>query len=201
MATRKKKARILSDVAGLFLTPGAGTSAEHPSLLAIEEHMRAELPDFAVTRMDFPYRNAGRRAPDRAPVLIASVNEGVQAFADELGVPTDRIVIGGRSMGGRMCSMAIAEGLDVAGLISICYPLHPPGKPESLRITHLPAINVPCLFLSGTKDAFGTPDEFAQHLPSIPGPRTEVWLEGKGHDLKGCNAVIAEHIRDWISTT
>ncbi len=201
MANRKKKARLFSNVAGLFLTPGAGTAADHPSLLAIEEHMRAELPSIAVDRMDFPYRKAGRRAPDRAPILIASVNDGVQAFADRLGVATDRILIGGRSMGGRMCSMAIAEGLVVAGLISICYPLHPPGKPDSLRTAHLPDIHVPCLFISGTKDAFGTPAEFAEHLPTIPGPRTEIWLEGKGHDLKGCNAVIAEHIREWIEAT
>ena len=73
-------------------------------------------------------------------------------------MPPDRIVLGGRSMGGRICSMAVADGLPAAGLVLISYPLHPPGRPERLRIEHLPALEVPCLFMSGTRDTFGTPD-------------------------------------------
>src|SRR3954454_23037966 len=135
---------------GLFLTPGAGSTREHSSLLAIE-HAVAPLP---VIRHDFPYRRAGKKAPDRAPVAIADV---------VAAVPGPGWVLGGRSFGGRMCSMAVAEGLAAAGLVLICYPLHPPGKPDNLRVEHFPALHVPCLFISGTRDAFGTPDELERH--------------------------------------
>ena len=131
-----------------------GSSATAPSLVAIEERL-APLP---VRRVDFPYRKEGRKAPDRAPKLIASVVEDATAFAASLGVGTGALLLGGRSMGGRICSMAVAEGLPAAGLVLISYPLHPPGKPENLRTAHLPALTVPCLFVSGTKDTFGTPE-------------------------------------------
>lgn len=102
-------------------------------------------------------------------------------------------------MGGRMCSLAVADGLPAAGLVLICYPLHPPGKPENLRIEHLPQLALPCLFISGTKDAFGTPEELEHHTAAIPGPVEHVWLEGKGHDLKGCDAVIAAEVSRWVA--
>ena len=183
--------------AGIVLFPGAGSSADHPSLIAIEEAV-APIP---VLRVDFPYRRAGRRAPDRAPVLLACVREEVRAFADKLGVPTSRLVIGGRSMGGRMCSMAAADAgdpLKVAGLILISYPLHPPAKPENLRTEHLPGITVPTLCISGTKDAFGTPAELNRHFRRVKGDVTWNLIEKKGHDLKGCDDVIAATVRDWL---
>src|SRR5688500_15884511 len=130
--------------------------------------------------MDFPYRRAGRRSPDRPPVLIAAVREGAEALARRTGLPPERLFLGGRSMGGRMCSMAVAEGLPAAGLVLISYPLHPPGRPEKLRVEHLPALDVPCLFVSGTKDTFGTPAELEAATATIPGPVTHVWLDGKG---------------------
>ena len=98
-------------------------------------------------------------------------------------------------MGGRICSMAVADGLPAAGLVLISYPLHPPGRPERLRIEHLPALEVPCLFVSGTRDAFGTPEELEQHTAAIPGEVTHVWIDGKGHDLKGCDQRIADAVR------
>jgi hypothetical protein len=176
----------MKQIAGLFLTPGAGSSAEHSSLRAIEAAV-APLP---VIRHDFPYRRSGRRAPDRAPVLLADISEAV---------PGPGWVLGGRSMGGRMCSMAVADGLPAAGLVLICYPLHPPGKPEKLRTEHLPRITVPCLFISGTRDAFGTPEELEHATASIPGPVTHVWVEGRGHDLKGADAILAETVTQWLS--
>jgi len=108
------------------------------------------------------------------------------------------IALGGRSMGGRMCSMAVAEGLAAAALVLISYPLHPPGKPERLRVEHFPQLRVPCLFISGTRDPFGTPDELEQHTADIPGPVTHVWLEGARHDLKGQDGVLASTISDWL---
>jgi uncharacterized protein len=178
----------------VLLTPGAGTDASHPSLVAIE----AALAPVPVVRMDFPYRKAGRRAPDRAPKLIAAVDEGAAALAQQTGLDPGRLVLGGRSMGGRMCSMAVAAGLPALGLVLIAYPLHPPGKPEKLRVEHLPELHVPCLFVSGTKDPFGTPAEFDEHLATVPGPITIHRLEGKGHDLKGCDQEIAALVADWV---
>jgi predicted alpha/beta-hydrolase family hydrolase len=171
---------------GLFLTPGAGSSADHSSLLAIEAAV-APLP---VVRHDFPYRRAGRRAPDRAPVLVADVVDAV---------PGAGWVLGGRSMGGRICSMAVADGLPAAGLVLISYPLHPPGKPEKPRTEHLPRLAVPCLFVSGTRDSFGTPAELEAATATIPGPVTHVWLDGKDHGLRGCDQVIASSVQDWLA--
>jgi predicted alpha/beta-hydrolase family hydrolase len=177
-----------------LLFPGAGSAASHPSLVAIEEAL-APMP---VARADFPYRREGRRAPDRAPKLLACVVEEAGLLATRADVDPAAIVLGGRSMGGRMCSMAVAEGLPAAGLVLISYPLHPPGKPDRLRIEHLPSLRVPCLFVSGTRDAFGTPMELEHHTASIPGPVRHVWIDGKGHDLKAQDLVIAEAVADWV---
>jgi predicted alpha/beta-hydrolase family hydrolase len=180
--------------AAALLFPGAGSSAASPSLVAIEQAL-APMP---VQRADFPYRREGRRAPDRPPKLLACVVEEAGLLADSTGAAPNRIVLGGRSMGGRICSMAVADGLPAAALVLISYPLHPPGRPDRLRIEHLPALEVPCLFVSGTRDAFGTPAELEQHTASIPGPVTHVWIEGKGHDLKGCDARVAEVVAEWV---
>lgn len=184
------------DVDAVLLFPGAGSGSDHPSLLAVEDAL-APLP---VARRDFGYRKQGRRAPDRAPKLVAEVLAEAEALVDELGVAPDRIALGGRSMGGRMCSMAVAEGLRAAALVLISYPLHPPGKPDKLRVEHFPDITVPCLFVSGTRDAFGSPDELERHTAAIPGPVTHEWIEGKAHDLRGADAEVAARIATWLGT-
>jgi predicted alpha/beta-hydrolase family hydrolase len=105
-------------------------------------------------------------------------------------------------MGGRICSMVVGDETDplpAKGLVLICYPLHPPGKPDRLRVEHFPRLGVPCLFISGTKDPFGTPEELTEWTKVIPGPVTHHWMEGKGHDLKGCDQRIATLVADWIS--
>ena len=186
--------RSTKPAAALFF-PGAGSSSSHPSLVAIEQAL-APLP---VARRDFYYRREGRKAPDRPPKLLACVQEEAAAFAQDTGVAPHRIVYGGRSMGGRICSIAVADGLPAAALVLICYPLHPPGKPENLRIEHFPRLQLPCLFISGTKDAFGTPDELTHHTKAIPGPVTHVWAEGKGHDLKGMDQFLADTVATWVS--
>lgn len=183
--------------AGVVLFPGAGSSADHPSLVAMEEAL-SPLP---VRRVDFPYRRAGRRAPDRAPVLVACVKEEVRAFARELGVPTSRIAVGGRSMGGRMCSMAVADPDDplrAAALVLVSYPLHPPAQPEKKRTAHLPDVDVPVLCVSGTKDTFGTPTELRRAFRRVPGEVTWVFVEGKGHDLRGCDGSVALAVSEWL---
>lgn len=181
-------------VSGVLLAPGAGTGRDHPSLLALE----AALAPTPVVRMDFPYRREGRRAPDRAPKLVAAVVEEAEALAAATGAPPDRLVLGGRSMGGRMCSMAVADGLPAAALILVAYPLHPPDKPDRLRTEHLPRLEVPCLFVSGTRDPFGTPEEMEAATAVIPGPVTHVWLDGARHDLRGRDEEVAATVARWV---
>ncbi|HEX2578035.1 MAG TPA: alpha/beta family hydrolase [Aquihabitans sp.] len=181
--------------AGLLLTPGAGSGRDHHTLVALEE----ALTPLPVARVDFPYRKEGRKAPDRAPKLIASVVAEAEAFATELRSSTSRLLLGGRSMGGRMCSMAVAEGLPAAGLVLLSYPLHPPGKPERLRVEHLPSLSIPCLFVTGTRDPFGTPEELEAATATIPGPVTHHWLDGARHDVKGRDDEIAEAVSTWLA--
>jgi uncharacterized protein len=186
----------------LLLFPGAGSSASNPSLVAIEQAV-APLP---VRRADFPYRLAGKKAPDRPPVLLASVREHAAALVTQAHIRPNRLVLGGRSMGGRMCSMAVAGGtpgddappLPAAALVLISYPLHPPGQPAKLRVEHLPRLELPVLFIQGTKDPFGAPDELTEWSATIPGPVTHHWVEGKGHDLKGADAQIATTVAAWL---
>jgi predicted alpha/beta-hydrolase family hydrolase len=178
----------------LLLTPGAGSGRDHPSLLAIEDAVKP----MPVVRHDFPYRRAGRKAPDRAPVLLADIVEAAAAAVAKAKTKPAALALGGRSMGGRICSMAVADGLPASALVLISYPLHAPGKPESPRVEHLPQLDLPCLFISGTRDAFGTPKELERATKKIPGPVTHIWIEGKGHDLKGADAQVATAVADWL---
>ncbi len=181
-------------VGALLLAPGAGASRDNRTLVAVDEAVR-----WPTVRMDFPYRKAGRRAPDRAPVLVEAVRQEAAALAADAHVRPHRIALGGRSMGGRTCSMAVAEGLPAAALVLLSYPLHPPGKPDRLRVEHFGAIAVPCLFVGGTKDPFGTPEEIEHHTAAIAGPVTHVWLDGQGHDPKGREAEIAATVAAWLA--
>jgi hypothetical protein len=184
-------------VAGLVLTPGASAGREQSSLVAIDSAV--SLDGVRVERIDFPYHLAGWRAPDRPPVLIGTVVAAAEQLARELGVAGDRIALGGRSMGGRMCSMAVAEGQPAAGLVLISYPLHPPGRPEKRRTEHLGALQVPCLFVSGTRDAFGSPDELEAATAGIPGAVRHVWIEGGDHSLRRKDDEVAAAVRSWLT--
>jgi uncharacterized protein len=181
---------------GLLLAPGAGADRDQGTLVALDE--AATKAGMVVARMDFPYRKAGRRAPDREPVLLAAVRDEAAAFATRAGLPPDRLVLGGRSMGGRMCSIAVAGGLTALGLALVSYPLHPPGRPERLRTAHFPGLAVPCLFVSGTRDAFGAPDELEAATAAIPGRVTHVWIEGRDHALRGCDPAVADALVTWL---
>lgn len=178
---------------GLLLAPGAGADRNQSALVAIDDAVSPA--GAAVVRMDFPYRKAGRRAPDRAPVLIAAAREE----AASLALRCDRLVMGGRSMGGRICSIAATEGVDVAGLVLISYPLHPPGRPDRLRVEHFPSLDRPCLFVSGTRDAFGSPAELEGATTAIPGAVTHQWIDGKDHGLRGCDQEVSARVLDWLS--
>jgi predicted alpha/beta-hydrolase family hydrolase len=83
--------------------------------------------------------------------------------------------------------------------VLLAYPLHPPGRPEKLRTEHLPDVRVPCLFVSGTRDPFGSPDELAAALEQVGGPVTVHLVEGAGHDLKRADAAVAAVVADWVA--
>ena len=186
-------------IAGVVLFPGAGSSASHSSLVSLEEAL-SPLP---VARIDFPYRRAGKSFPDKTPVLLECVRNEVRAFAEQLGVQTSQLLIGGRSMGGRMCSMAVADEADplhVAALVLMSYPLHPPKKPENLRIEHLPRITVPTLCISGTKDNFGTPEELESAFSVVPAHVQWHWVQNGRHELAKADAEIAETVLQFIQT-
>ncbi len=95
--------------------------------------------------------------------------------------------------------MAVAEGLPASGLVLVSYPLHPPGRPDNLRTEHFPQLDVPCLFLSGTKDAFASPDELEAATSLIPAPVTHVWLEGGDHGLGRHHAEVATVVARWVA--
>jgi predicted alpha/beta-hydrolase family hydrolase len=179
---------------GLLLWHGAGGDRAHRHFLALEAAL-----DIPVRRLNFAYRDlGGRRPPPRAPKLIDELNEVVPRVAAELGIEPGRLLLGGRSMGGRMCSMAVAEGLPAAGLVLLSYPLHPPGKPEKLRVEHFPGVRVPCLFVSGDRDPFGAPGEWDDHLDTIRGKVTFEWLPGDGHDPKKNDPHLIDTVTRWI---
>lgn len=173
------------DVAGVLLTPGASATRDHRTLLAL---------DAALTAAGVPVRRAD--LPRGATAAPARVREEAAALAAELGVGTERLVVGGRSFGGRMCSTAVADGLPVAGLLLLSYPLHPPGRPGTLRTAHLPLVTVPTLAVSGATDPYGTPDELAEHLATLGGPVTLVVVPGPHSPA---DPPVAAAVRTWLT--
>jgi predicted alpha/beta-hydrolase family hydrolase len=173
----------------VLLAHGAGADMHAATLTTVSDALAAAgIPSL---RFQFPYRSAGRRAPDRGPVLLAAVREAVATLARRTQLPPERIVVGGRSMGGRVASLAVADAEDplpALGLVLLGYPLHPPGRPEQLRVEHLPRLRVPVLFVSGTRDAFGTPSELRRAARRVRGPVSFHWIESGDHGFKTLRA-------------
>ena len=167
---------------GVLLTPGASATRDHSQLVAIDKALAAE--GAVVQRIDLPSSRPG-------PKVLRAIADGAAALG------ADRLLLGGRSFGGRMCSVAVADGLAAAGLILVSYPLHPPGRPDQRRVDHFPQLTVPCLFVSGTRDAFATPEELEEATQAIPGQVTHVWVDGGDHGLRGGDAPVAEAVRGW----
>lgn len=189
-------------IAGLFLTPGSGGSADHRTLLDLEA--AAVDVGVAVRRYDFEYRRAGKKSPGgTADRLIPELTDAIGEFAAELGVETSAVVAGGRSMGGRVCSMSAADGLELGGLLLLSYPLHPPGKPDRLRVEHWPRIAAPVCFISSDNDPFGRPAEFDEHIGELPGPVTTTWLDGGAHDPKRADhrSEIVAASMEWLGAS
>ncbi|TFC06974.1 dienelactone hydrolase [Cryobacterium adonitolivorans] len=172
-------ARPADAVATLVLAPGAGSSFDHPFLIGFSEAMNAV--GVATLRFNFPYREAGRRLPDRSPKAIVAWRAAMAAATDLS--PDEPVWAAGKSFGGRMASMAVAAGMPAAGLVFLGYPLHPPGKPEKLRDEHLYGIDLPMLFVQGTRDPFGTPDELTPVVDRI-GAATLQLIDEANHSFE-----------------
>jgi uncharacterized protein len=159
---------------------GAGAPMTAPLLQGFCDGLAAA--GIATHRFNFPYMQAGRRAPDRTPVLTEAFREAHERAAElGRGLP---VFAGGRSMGGRIASMAVAEGMPAAGLIFLAYPLHPPGRPDRIRDAHLYGLSVPMLFIQGTRDAFAQPQLLHGVLDRL-GARAElVPVEGADHGFR-----------------
>jgi predicted alpha/beta-hydrolase family hydrolase len=165
---------------GLVLAHGAGGDL-HTRGLAALAHAVCEL-GFPVVRFNFPYRDRGARTPPAAEKSVPAYTAAFTAIRERFGGSL-RWAAGGRSYGGRVASLAVAEGLPAAGLLLYSYPLHAPGRPDAPRAAHFAAVRVPCLFLQGTEDPFGGPDELAPHLARLGGPYRVERIEGGDHGL------------------
>ena len=165
--------------ATLVLAHGAGAGMDHPFLVGFTR----ALNDLGVAtlRFNFPYREAGRKFPDRPPAAIAAWRAAMDAAASRSAERP--LWAAGKSFGGRMASMAVAEGMPAAGLVYLGYPLHPPGKPEKLRDEHLYGLALPMLFLQGTRDTFATPELLEAVARRIGPSATLEWREGGDHSF------------------
>ena len=166
----------------LVLSHGAGSNAQAPLLIALADTFSAA--GFTVLRCDLPYRQSRSFGPP-GPGDAARDRAGLKnALAAVKKMISGRLFLGGHSYGGRQSSMLCAEEPTlVSGLLLLSYPLHPPRKPEQQRTQHLPDLHTPTLFVSGTRDPFGTIDELKQALKMIPARTKLIAVEGAGHDL------------------
>ena len=166
---------------GLFVfAHGAGAGQHHPFMAGVSRALSAHGID--VVTFDFPYKRLQKAAPDRPPVLEQSFREVIDAARGWSAAPA--LFIGGKSMGGRIATHLAAQGLEsLGGVVCFGYPLHPPGKPEQLRVAHLPSIRTPLLIIQGERDAFGTPDELRPHLDAMQAPVRLHVIERADHSL------------------
>jgi len=183
----------------LVLGHGAGGSMRTPQLVAIADALAGA--GIAALRFNFPYAEAGRRGPDKQDRLEACF----WGVAKEATHEAERVYLGGRSLGGRIASHIVADGFPAAGLVFISYPLHPPGKPERIRDSHLARIGAPMLFLSGSADPFATPDLLERTVKGLRAA-TLHWFDGGDHSLKvrgrtpaDVTAEIVETILSWAN--
>jgi len=181
---------------------GAGAGMDHPFMVGFCRAVAGQ--GVSALRFNFPYMEAGRRSPDSAANAIGAFRAAVDAAAVRTG---DRPVFGGgKSYGGRMASMAAAEGAPVAGLVFLGYPLHAPGKPDQLRAEHLFGLEIPMLFLQGTKDPFADPGRLQGVLAKLGAWATYVPFEGAGHsfersrkdDQRENGAALAPHASAFV---
>jgi len=174
-----------------------------PFMAGIAEGLAAR--GVATLRFEFPYMAAGRRAPDRPERLVEAWRAAFAAATERAaGTP----LAGGKSMGGRIASMAAADGMPAAGLVFLGYPLHPPGRPERIRDAHLPSVTVPMLFVQGTRDTFARPDLLDALLARLGPLAAHLRVEGGDHSFRvpgerrdghAIGASLADPVAEFVS--
>jgi uncharacterized protein len=193
----------------VLLAHGAGSDMHATTLGVVAEALAAaKIPSL---RFNYPYRDAGRKSPDRAAVLDATTREAAAELARQATLPPERLVLGGRSMGGRYCSLIVGPDEDpvpALGLLLLGYPLHAAGKADKPRVEHFPELHVPCLFVSGTRDSLASKDALTKAVKAIKGPVTMHWLESADHGYRPLKASgrttddvaaeVAEISVDWV---
>lgn len=165
----------------LVLAHGSGAGKDHDFMSGYARAVAQK--GISVLRFNFPYMDAGKKFPDRAPVAIAvwkQVREWAGANVSG-GLP---VFAAGKSFGGRMASMAVADGMDTRSLIFLGYPLHAPKKEEKLRDEHLYPLQVPMLFLEGTRDPFANRELMTQVVSGLNPDCELLWFEGGDHSFK-----------------
>jgi hypothetical protein len=169
----------------VLLAHGAGSDMHGAALLAVAGALAAAgIPSL---RFNYPYRTHGRRSPDRAPVLEAATREAATELARRAKLPPARLVLGGRSMGGRYCSLVVGAAeapVPALGLLLLGYPLHAAGKRDQPRVEHFPRLDVPVLFVSGTRDALADRDALVRHAAAIRGTVSFHWLDTADHGFR-----------------
>lgn len=176
-------ARTDAGAPGLVLTHGAGSDCDAPLLREAASAFAAS--GMTVLRCNLPFRQKRPQGPP-APAGAAEDRDGLRrAVAALRAVAAGPVYLGGHSYGGRQASLLAADDHALAaGLLLLSYPLHPPNKPAQLRTAHLPRLAVPCVFVHGTRDAFGTIPELEAALALIPAKTRLIRVEGAGHDLR-----------------
>jgi uncharacterized protein len=169
----------------VLLAHGAGSDKESAVLKGVANALAAAgVPSL---RFDYPYRVAKKRSPDRPAVLDRATRDAAAELAKRTGLPAERLVLGGRSMGGRYCSQVVGDDelpVPALGLLLLGYPLHPAGQPSRMRVDHFPRLRVPCLFVSGTRDAMAGQDALEKATKAIKGKVSFHWLDSADHGYR-----------------
>jgi predicted alpha/beta-hydrolase family hydrolase len=170
--------------AALILAHGAGAGQRSAFIVECARGIAAFGVD--VITFDFPYISAGRKIPDRGPTLEAAYRAAIQAVHRTIDSGRRSLFVGGKSMGGRIATQVAAADRDLpaAGVVLLGYPLHPPGRPDTLRAAHLAAVGRPMLFVQGSRDAFGRPEELQPFLAPLSPVPTLYVVDGGDHSLK-----------------
>jgi uncharacterized protein len=169
--------------AALILAHGAGAGQRHRFMVAFAQALAARHLD--IVTFNFLYTEQGRRLPDRGPALEACYRRVVSVVSERLESARRDLFIGGKSMGGRIATQIAAAdaALPVRGLVLLGYPLHPPGRPEQRRDRHLPSIARPMLFVQGSRDTFGSPEELSTALAGLKPPPMLHVVDGGDHSF------------------
>lgn len=180
---------------GVILAHGAGADMHHPFISFVHEQL-AECGVLAV-KFNFPYKEQGRKAPDRMPVLQEAWKSVIVALRGDADLAPQSLFLAGKSLGGRAASLLVAEGEPCDGLIFLGYPLHPPGKPERLRADHLARISCPLLFIQGSRDRLCDLALLRQALTQVQAPVALHLIEGGDHSFKVLKRLGRSEVEVW----